>query len=324
MSVSLKQTILSLFLLTPNLNGGELERQTGFSRAAISKAIKSLKEEGYLIESVQGSGYTYLGDGDVLNRDIITKRLKSSFGKSLDILETVDSTNLYIKRLLPNIPEGHTVVASSQDSGMGRKGRPFASPYGGLYFSVLLKPNVAINKVHFLTFCAAVAVCNAIKEVYDLTVDIKWVNDIFYNNKKLAGISTDTTFNAELMGVDSVVIGIGINIDSTPSEVSDIAIDLKCITGKAGLKNKLLASILNHLHSATKEFYNCGVGEIMAQYRKHCFILGKEIIVHDGKDIYKATAQNVMPNGWLTIRKEDGMVKTLAFAEVSIRVGNGN
>jgi len=322
MKTSLKQTLLSLLLLDNNLSGADISKKTGLSRAAISKAIKSLKEEGYLIESRQGGSYTFLGDGDVLNRDIITSYFKTPFGKSIDILEDVDSTNLYIKRLLPHIKEGHVVVAASQSAGMGRKGRAFCSPKGGLYFSVLLKPSLAVSKVHYLTFCAAVAVCRSLEEICDFKPDIKWVNDIFFGGKKLAGISTDTTFSAELMGIDSVVIGIGINLDGTPSEVNNIATDIKTITGKVGFKNRLLASILNNLYTTTKELYEHGIGNIITEYKNHCFILGKEIIVHDVNEEYKATAKDITLQGGLLIKRNNGASKILSFAEVSIGASN--
>ena len=320
MANSLKTKILSRFLDNNTLTGGALEKAFGVSRTAVWKAVKELQKDGFIIEAKDRSGYVFLGDGDVSNAEIIMRNLKTErLGRSLEILKSVDSTNLYIKRKLP-LSEGHTVIADEQTGGMGRKNRPFYSPPGGVYLSVVLKPRIAPQDIPFLTICAAVAVMRALEEVCGVKADVKWVNDIFYGGKKLCGISTEASFSAEILGVEHVITGIGINLGAIPEEAESVATSVETITNARGFKNKLITAVLNRLEETAEAFYAYGKSRILAEYRQRLFILNKTVTVHEGDNSYVAHVLDLNDDGALAVKDAHGTVRELTAGEISIGI----
>ena len=318
MNFSLTSKVLNEFLSQSVISGGELGERLSVSRNAVHKAITSLKQEGFLIESQARQGYKFLGDGDVINKSIISRYLKTkNLGRSLDVLEQVDSTNSYLKRKLP-LGEGYAVVSDCQINGMGRKGRIFYSPKGGLYLSFVLKPNLPIAKLQFLTICAALAVCRALKEVCDFDADVKWVNDIYYDGKKLCGISTDASFSAELLGVEHVIMGIGINLLDVANEVSNIATSVKNITGKTGFRNRLIASVLNNMQSTLGEFYDGGTLKLIDEYRQKLFIINKTVTVVEGDKEYTGVVHSITNDGGLSVQIKGQGLKIFRAGEISL------
>ncbi|MCL2848366.1 MAG: biotin--[acetyl-CoA-carboxylase] ligase [Firmicutes bacterium] len=316
----LKSKILSRFLGCSSLTGGQLENEFGVSRQAISCAVSELKQEGFNIVSHPRVGYEFIDDGDVLASEVIKLNLHTkTLGRdTLEVLKSVDSTNVHIRRSNKET-HGTVVVASEQTNGMGRKGRSFHSGKGGLYMSVSLKPNISPLRLHFLTIATAVAACEALRQVCGFNADIKWVNDIFYGGKKLCGISTDASFSAELLELKSVVLGIGINMRPVDVTLCDHAISIEEIVGNGKFRNKLVASLLNNLESAIKELEQ-SEKEILTEYKKRVFIFNKPITVFEGNDEYLAIARDIDDNGALVIEDSTGKMRSISAAEVSIRV----
>ena len=196
---------------------------------------------------------------DKLSAEAINSNLKTTFvGRDLEILPTIHSTNLYLKEIdTTDLKSGYTVLADEQTAGRGRRGRIFHSPGSqGIYLSILLKPDKDQQDIHLLTMCAAVAVSKAIEQTCDIRADIKWVNDIFCNGKKICGILTESTISAELQEIDKVIVGIGINTGNVPVEVKDIATSIMEETGMSGVRNQLIAEVLNEFESVYLD-YTC-------------------------------------------------------------------
>ena len=160
-----KQKILSLLNQSEGyLSGAEMSRQLGISRAAISKAVESLRQEGYEIDAVTNRGYKLLSSPDRLTEGEILPYLSvRHVARHLEVFATIDSTNNYLKRESGNLPDGATAVADQQTGGRGRLGRSFASPEGkGIYYSVLLRPDLPPAEAVNLT--AYVAVSNQVDQ----------------------------------------------------------------------------------------------------------------------------------------------------------------
>lgn len=163
------------------LSGEEMSRALGVSRAAVWKAMESLRDEGYVISSAPRRGYALEGSPDRLSAGELAGALAGRrVGRALVCLETVDSTNNEVKRrALAGAADGLAVVAEQQTGGRGRRGRSFVSPAGqGLYLSVLLRPRCPLEEVSTLTAWTAVAVCNAVERVCGVRPGIKWPNDV--------------------------------------------------------------------------------------------------------------------------------------------------
>ncbi|WP_305768298.1 biotin--[acetyl-CoA-carboxylase] ligase [Candidatus Epulonipiscium viviparus] len=208
------------------LSGEFLAHQLGVSRTAIWKYINSLKNDGYTIDAIRNKGYRLDPQNDILNSEIISQYLLEPSMFNIECYDVVSSTNLLLKQRYAE-PEGLVIIANAQEAGMGRVGRTFFSPKNsGIYFSVLLKPNDS-NTVNFVTAMAGVAVCKAITKIFNLSPKIKWVNDIYLNNKKICGILTQSSFSLENNTSEYVILGIGINVYSPPegfpSELENIA-----------------------------------------------------------------------------------------------------
>ena len=241
-------------------------------------------------------------------------------------LESIDSTNTYLKELAKKSEAdfGDCVIADRQTAGRGRLGRSFSSvAEKGIYFSYLLDPKGAVPEdISKITAWGAVAVRDAICEFCGKSVQIKWVNDLVYGSKKLCGILTEMTFGAESGQIQSVIMGIGINVnhgaEDFPEELREIATSLKMICGKELDKNALILILkekidkLNEDFSHKKEYY-------LSEYRKSCAVLGKRIrIIKNGTESL-GTALDIDDDFGLVVRFDGGEVRTVTEGDVSVR-----
>ena len=179
------------------ISGQQAAERLGVSRNAVWKAISHLKEEGYPIESRTRAGYCLTGIPDLLTLEHVRPHVLPDLDVDLHVEDTVTSTNDVVKQAAWN-DRPIVVIANRQTGGRGRLGRKFESPGGtGIYISIGIKPDFSIAHSPFVTMAAAVAVCRAVKKVCGLETDIKWVNDVYYNRKKVCGILTEAQTNME-------------------------------------------------------------------------------------------------------------------------------
>ena len=249
--MALKDDILSELMVNRFISGEELAEKYYVSRNSVWKAVKQLRDEGYEIEAVTNKGYCLKGDINKINAGSIRKKLKSEW--SFEILPETDSTNNYAKELAITGKRNKTVVITEKQSGgKGRLGRPFYSPEGnGLYMSVLFRPEINVDSAPLITSFTAVAVAEAVEKLSGQDVNIKWVNDVYMNGKKICGILTEAGFDFEGGTVDYAVIGIGINVLGTdfPDELINIATSIEKETGLKISRNDLAAEVLNNLEN---------------------------------------------------------------------------
>ncbi|MBQ7863741.1 MAG: biotin--[Lachnospiraceae bacterium] len=238
------------------------------------------------------------------------------------VLSETDSTNRYVKELAAaGAPEGTVVIANKQSAGRGRLGRSFFSPEEkGIYMSILLRPDIELSKAVLITSMAAVAVARAIEQVSGIPAQIKWVNDIFLNKKKVCGILTEAGIDAERQKLDYAVLGIGVNVGTMefPEELKEIATSVSNEYGFAVSKEELVDEILKELEIWYPTLWN---GGFLEENKKRSILLGKEILVLDETapgGSYAAKAVDINELGNLIIDR-DGTTKVLNSGEVSIR-----
>lgn len=321
--MTIKEQILKILIdnKEKSVSGEAIADQLFCSRNAVWKAIKSLRNDGYKIDAVTNKGYSLVDDGGVFSSVSVEKRLKNDC--RVIVLESVDSTNNYLKKLAENGERENTVViAECQSSGKGRLGRSFFSPKSGLYLSILLRPTFSAEKSLFITAAAAVAVSDAIEEISGKTTGIKWVNDVFIGNKKVCGILTEAAVDFETGGLYYAVLGIGVNIyhpaDGFPPEIRDIAgavFDTE--PDEKDLKQKLAAAVINNFFDI---YNNIESSDFMQKYKQKSCILGKEIFVLRNETKTKATVLDIDEKAGLVVKYENGEVETLSSGEVSIRL----
>lgn len=259
-------------------------------------------------------------------KDQILSLLPPDFpwGQKLHYFDCIDSTNTQAKQLAAQgAPHGTVLIADRQTGGRGRLGRNFHSPGGvGVYMSVILRPQCPPDKLMHLTCAAAVAMCDAVEAAAGFRPGIKWTNDLVAENRKLAGILTEMALDSATGLVSYAIIGIGINccqrIADFPEELRFFAGSLSMIAGRPISRSLLAKAMMEALHQMSTRLLDPSA-DTMAQYRKDCITLGKEISVVRGDDIRHGTALDVDEVGALAVRFEDGHVEKVNSGEVSIR-----
>ncbi|MEQ3347056.1 biotin--[acetyl-CoA-carboxylase] ligase [Peptoniphilus senegalensis] len=303
------------------ISGQELAERLNISRTAIWKAINSLKKSGFQIESQTKVGYKLIESDDKLSDEGIRKGLRDEL-KDIDIIvyDEIDSTNTEAKRRLysSEVKDFTVIVSDMQKGGRGRTGKSFTSPKGsGVYFSIILHPKDSYDFSYFdlTTVKAAVAVAEGIKEATAKQAEIKWVNDLFLNGKKICGILSELDADFESRSVKSVIVGIGINVNE-PRD--DSFKDLKNIAGYIGtdvIRNEILSSILNAFYE--NNFVKSD-NEIIDYYKKHSLVIGKELSFELNGKKYSAKGIDINDKGNLIV--DTGKEKiTLSSGEVSIK-----
>ena len=235
--------------------------------------------------------------------------------------DTIDSTNTRAKELAKNgAVHGTVLVAGTQTGGRGRMGRSFLSPTGGVYLSVILRPDCLPEQLMHLTCAAAVAGCKAVEQACGVCPDIKWTNDLVWGRKKLGGILTELGLDGA-GNVDYAIIGIGINCEKTedfPKELQDTVTSIREISQHGCPASMLSAKLIEAIYE-TDQLLFTGKQEMLDYYREHCITLGKEIKVIRGDSVNYGTALDLDADGGLLVRFVDGSEKIVASGEVSVR-----
>ena len=319
----MQKKILDILLNADDfISGQEISEKLGVSRQAVWKAINAIKEKGYEIQSVTNRGYRLVSSPNYLNESSLKSLLHNKIiGKNLIVLDSVDSTNDYLKKLGNEGCENGTVVAArEQTKGKGRLGRTWQSKKDdGIAFSVLLRPNVAPSEVSAITPLAGLAVCKAIREYTKLDCVIKWPNDIIIGRKKLVGILTE--MSAEFDAVEYVITGIGINVDHTsfPEEIAFKATSLLLETGRHIDKNEFLACVLEHLEN---EFVKNNLEltpTALSEYTDLCATVGRSVTFQRGTRRISGMAVGVSEHGELKVMMSDGTISLVNSGEVTVQ-----
>lgn len=238
-------------------------------------------------------------------------------------LDTVDSTNNYLKKLAAQgAPEGTLAVADCQTGGKGRLGRSFQSPGGvGIYMSVLLRPNCPPEDIMHLTCGVGVAMCDAVEQATGTRPGIKWTNDLVCQKRKISGILAELGMTSQGT-VDYAVIGVGINccqgLEDFPEEIQSTAGSLAMVTGQQISRPKVAAAMMESFAKLHQGLFT-GKDAMLETYRKDCITLGQKISLVRGDEVRHGTALDIGSDGDLIVRFEDGTVAPVSSGEVSVR-----
>lgn len=326
--MSIKDSVLQA--LTENkgsfISGEELSKNMEVSRTAVWKAIKTLREEGYPIEAVTNRGYKLAPDKWLITEDTLKLALPAKYKNNrLYIYDTLDSTNIRAKQLaLENAPHGTVVIASQQTAGRGRLGRSFFSPREGIYISIIVRPDFDLTKSVLVTSAAAVAVAESIESICGMDAKIKWVNDIYADNKKVCGILTEGITDFETGQIESLVIGIGVNttIKDFPEDLLDIAGAVEGDYSKSSLAASIISRTLDLMDTIEDRSF-------ISTYREKSLVIGKSVKVFKG--VYKSLPEeelearparvlDIDENGCLVVLYPDGTRESLTSGEITVRL----
>lgn len=297
------------------LSGQELADSLGVSRAAVWKAINGLKSEGCEIEAVRNRGYRLVKSCDLLNSETVWEWLSPEYKScNISVYRSVTSTNTVAKKMAAEgAKNGTVIIAEEQTAGKGRRGNSFFSPAKtGLYMSIILRAEELSADTDLYTICAGCAVCGAVERLTEKKPLIKWVNDIYLDGFKICGILSEATADIEIGCIDSIVIGIGINLttDDFPDDIKKKAGAL----GESLPRSRVAAAVIEELFRCL----NRSREENIEDYKRRSLVLGKEVgFVKDGKELV-GRAVDIDSSGQLIVETAQGLV-TLNSGEISIK-----
>ncbi|HHX63066.1 MAG TPA: biotin--[acetyl-CoA-carboxylase] ligase [Epulopiscium sp.] len=320
----MREKILGMLRETKDYISGErMSQELGVSRSMVWKVIKGLRDEGYKVDSVTNKGYRLAAVPNLITGEEVRSVLEPKiFGKEIYDYKEVDSTNVIAKaKAREGAKEGTVFIAESQTGGKGRLGKVWESPSGtGIWMSIVVRPEIVPQEVSGITLVAGLAICKAIRKVTSLSAYIKWPNDIVVNGKKVCGILTE--MSAEIDRVNYVIIGIGINVNTTkfPEELRKIATSLKIESGIDYSRKDIVAQVL----MLFEEYYQKYVqGEslqgALEEYKDLCITLKNEVSIIDKDKSYEATPLDIDKTGALIVEKKDGSIEKITSGEVSVR-----
>ncbi|WP_347451988.1 biotin--[acetyl-CoA-carboxylase] ligase [Acetoanaerobium noterae] len=317
----MNKTIIQMLIDSDSeyVSGQNISDKLGITRAAVWKRISKLKELGFEIESVTKKGYKLLSYPDILNKELIEIGMKSDFiGHSVEVLESVDSTNDYAKKKAKELVDGSVIISLEQVKGKGRRGRSFHSGKGdGIYLSIILKPGFEPTKAPFITSIAGAALVNTFNK-FNIQTKVKWPNDVLINGKKVAGILTE--MSADMEFIEYIVLGVGINVSGLefPNELKNIATSLK-LEGYDVKKLSIIWQFIYEFELLYNLYLNENTSEVVNILRNNSSVIGKQINVHYMNEIESAIAVDINNQGALIIKTQEGEVKELSSGEISIR-----
>ena len=334
-----KQIVLRELRKGGVVSGEALAANAHVSRAAVWKAVSSLRRDGYAIDASTKTGYFLSIEKSIVNKSSIEDYLLRYYPDShisVLVYNSIDSTNNELKRLSASNADLHktAAIALEQTAGRGRLGRSFfSSSQTGVFMSLLYSPKAGVTDPAKMTANAAIAVCRAILRLYGVEAQIKWVNDVFLGEKKLCGILTEGVSNLETGRIDSAIVGIGINIacpassDGVPAEVKQIASFLQDYTdSKTVDRNLVIATVLGELVSIYDKIESGDEAEAqkcLAEYRSRSLLTGKRIrvypVIAEEESSYFAKVVGVSDDLSLIVESDDGKRLELKSGEVTLK-----
>jgi BirA family biotin operon repressor/biotin-[acetyl-CoA-carboxylase] ligase len=307
-----------------SVSGTELSLELGISRAAIWARIEELRGLGYDIEAGPHRGYRLLSTPDVLYADDLLSQLGRTkvIGRDIRVFEETTSTNDVIEKLARDgVKEGAVVFAESQTRGRGRLGRRWMSPARkGLWFSVLLRPELQPQETTQLTVASATALARAIRSATGLQPEIKWPNDLLIRGRKLAGILTE--LHAELDRVKYVILGIGVDVNLNagdfPPDLRKGSTSLKVEAGRPILRSELAVGILRALDEDYARVCSGRFSDVADEWEAACSTLGHEVIIRTGDRQIRGRAESLGEDGALLLRTDHGHLERIIGGDVTL------
>jgi len=296
----------------------QLLNETGRSKKEVEKGFLTLEDEGYIINHSK-LGYRLIKTPNLILPYEVKKDLKTEFiGHDIHYFKEVDSTNDVATYLAEDgAEEGTIVVAEIQNRGKGRRGKTWISPPGGIWMSIILRPDIPPFSAPQLTLVTGVAVAKTLKKELKLDIGIKWPNDILIGDKKVCGILT--TVNASVNKVNYVVVGIGIDMNV---DVPLFPPDLQ--TGATSLKNELDTEIngpilvqkfLLEFERLYNKFIEGKFPEILSEWRILSKTIGKQVEVRTRGKTVRGEAVGINKDGVLILELEDGSLIKMISGE---------
>ncbi len=297
-------------------SGEELGQQFGVSRAAISKHIKGIQQWGVDIFRIQGKGYQLAKPLQLLDE----KTLSENTTKPLELIPIIDSTNQYLLERVDSLQSGSVCIAEYQGKGRGRRGREWVSPFGSnLYMSMFWRLDAGMAAAMGLSLVVGVAVVEALQEVGIEGVKLKWPNDLYYQDKKLAGILVEMSGQAGAAA--NLVIGMGMNLmmpAQTPGITQPWTSVEEILQGRSFDRNQLAIALVNALHQVLSDYELHGMNHFVERWNPLDNFLGRKVKLLMGEREIVGIERGINEQGAVLLETEQG-IEAFIGGEISLR-----
>ncbi|NIH03397.1 bifunctional biotin--[acetyl-CoA-carboxylase] ligase/biotin operon repressor BirA [Providencia rettgeri] len=301
-------------------SGEQLGDKLGMTRAAINKHIKTLRSWGLNIETVTGKGYKLPHQINLLNRAVIKQQISDV---NIIVEPVINSTNQYMLERIPSLKSGDTCLAEYQSAGRGRRGRQWVSPFGcNLYLSMYWKLDQGPAAAIGLSLVVGIVIAETLNKISQEKVKVKWPNDLYMNDKKLAGILVELT--GKTGDAAHIIIGIGINIgmnknniessNTITQEWSSLRDEVEDIE-----RNELSVNIIKALRESLVIFENEGLKPFLDRWFKLDNFLNGDVKLLIGNDIITGVERGINEQGALLLQKNNGEIIPYIGGEISLR-----
>jgi BirA family biotin operon repressor/biotin-[acetyl-CoA-carboxylase] ligase len=302
----MKEKILNILRAEKEVVSGEdLSSRLGVSRVSVWKHIKKLQEVGYSIEATP-KGYVLTGTPDVLYPWEFGDR-----ASKIHYFDAVDSTMNIARDLARNqCPHFTVVIAGRQEKGKGRLKRTWRSSEGGLYFTIVVRPDMPPALSSRINFAASMVLAQTLQSRFDVRAAVKWPNDILVDGKKLAGILSE--FDAETDRVNFINIGIGINVNNDPTPYEPTAVSLTQILGKPVERRELLKVFLDGFEHTIDD---ANLVNVVSQWKRYTQTLNRQVKIVTTREVAQGLAVDVDDDGALILKMPDGSLKRIIYGD---------
>ena len=299
------------------VSGEDIARRQGISRAAVWKQIQALRRRGYKIASSTRRGYLLMEQPDLLDAARINKDLTTRWlGRDILILEEASSTNSVAVSSIGQRKSGSVILAETQKEGRGRLSRSWASPPGGIWMSLVLRPEIPLSRVYRINMAATVSICRAICIQLGLQAGIKWPNDILIREQKVCGILME--LGAQVDRLDYAVVGVGLNANNDtaafPSQWRSTSLAARL--GRSIDRCALFAAILNEMEQALDDMES---RELYEEWRSRSLTLGKRVRISSAEGELTGQVLDLDQDGGLILEQGGDRRRILAGDCIHLR-----
>ena len=250
-----------------------------------------------------------------VNPQLLIKTLKTKIlGRKIIFFERVDSTNKMAWDLADKGErEGTLIMAETQERGRGRLGRPWFSPEGGLWASLILRPSIKTSEVDKITLMAGVSIAESIREKYGLDARLKWVNDVLIHGRKISGVLAESSITGRKVNFVVLGIGVNVNIDLFPAELREIATSLAMELGKHVSISEFALTLISKIEENYLSLKKRGgSSKIINKWKKLSDTIGRTVEVSSNSEVYRGKAINLDENGFLILKTASGELVRIA------------
>ncbi len=298
------------------VSGERIAEQLGITRSAVWKQVRELRRLGYGIASSRAEGYRLESTTGKLLPYEIHKRLRTRFiGKQIRHFDRTASTSWIAKQLAaetdPEKLHGMVIIAEEQTGGVGRLGRAWVSPAGGIWITIVLKPKIPLDHLFMITMAGSIAIARAIRKEYNISALIKWPNDIFAGDKKVGGLLLELAAEADTVHYGLLGIGIDANISlaDLPPNLKDTVTSLQAEVGYEVDRVALLARVLREFELRYQQLEDGEYDSIIREWKSLSLTLDQRVAIRTINKTFEGVAIDIDNHGALIIRKDNGRIE---------------